>query len=769
MMPEKKDIDNRAQEGFMLNIGRRLYDFFTLTFRGKAVLFLIPAVVIMSLVYTMDAIDTQRNMLRNELIKKGETVATMAASYAELPVLSENLEQLNRSALLLMEISDVDFVSFYDKNFKMLIRKGKQKQDDKSVPGAPDEGISFAELKDVFEFTVPVFAVRAKGEFDLFQEKTSADQSREHIGWVRIGLSKDIMSKAEIEVIRRGALLAVLFSCIGVILIYIFMTIATRPLQSLIKAAKEIRKGEYAEVPVISSRSEIGRLSAEFNRMSHEIMEREARIIASEMRIKAMFERVEHAIFRIDREGTIIVTNRKFNDMCGQVNNFSALFHGRGAQYLLKAAFGALRNSEEIISGRDGTEIIVIMSLYPEVDNSGVISGFDGYFVDITDKKRLEATLIQAQKMESVGLLAGGIAHDFNNILTGVLGYASLMKRFLKEDEKMHKYADLIEKSAIRAANLTQQLLGFARKGKYKIELFNVNDTLRELLAFLRETFDRNIEIQLDAEQNLPPIMGDSTQLYQAILNICINARDAMPDGGKLHIKTEYYVLSVEKTVDFFKIPAGEYIRINITDTGIGMSPEVRRRIFEPFFTTKGVGKGTGLGLSMVYGIVKSHNGYLNVFSEQGLGTTMRFYLPKAEGIMEDKREGKVTGEKTQKGTILLIDDEEVIRELGRDILEAYNYQVFLASNGNEGISLFNEHKDNIQLVILDMIMPGKSGKQVFRELRAIRSDVRVLISSGYGQEEYFHEMFDAGAVGFLKKPFLHSELINKVDEALNA
>jgi DNA-binding response OmpR family regulator len=171
----------------------------------------------------------------------------------------------------------------------------------------------------------------------------------------------------------------------------------------------------------------------------------------------------------------------------------------------------------------------------------------------------------------------------------------------------------------------------------------------------------------------------------------------------------------------------------------------------------------------MVYGIVKSHNGYLNVFSEQGLGTTMRFYLPKAEGIMEDKREGKVTGEKTQKGTILLIDDEEVIRELGRDILEAYNYQVFLASNGNEGISLFNEHKDNIQLVILDMIMPGKSGKQVFRELRAIRSDVRVLISSGYGQEEYFHEMFDAGAVGFLKKPFLHSELINKVDEALNA
>jgi signal transduction histidine kinase/ActR/RegA family two-component response regulator/HAMP domain-containing protein len=767
---DKNDMNKTPENGPIVKIGRRIYDFFTLTFRGKAVLFLVPAVIIMSLVYTIDAIDTQRNMLRHELIKNGETIASIAARSAELPILSENIEQLNRSALLLKEISDVSFVSFYDMKFKRLIREGSQLPDDTAAAGSPDEPITYAELKDVFVFTAPVFTMRANSELDLFHAKPADSNVKEHIGWVRIGMSKDVMVEAENEVIRRGALLATLFSVFGIILIYIFMTIATRQLQVLIRAAKEIRKGEYSEAPVISSKSEIGRLSSEFNRMSREIREREQRLVTSEMRIKSMFERVDHAIFRLDKEGKIILTNNKFNELCGPVDSFSQLFYGaRGSQFLQDAAFGALRNSEERIKGSDEAEIIAIMSVYPEVDNSGEITGFDGYFVDITDKKKLEETLIQAQKMESVGLLAGGIAHDFNNILTGVLGYASLMKRYLKDDAKMHKYADLIEKSASRAAALTQQLLGFARKGKFKIELVNINEILRELMGFLRETFDRNIEIRFDEKPNLPPIKGDSTQIYQAMLNICINARDAMPDGGRLYIKTESCIVHEEKIMDFFRIPQGEYFGITITDTGTGMSAAVRRRIFDPFFTTKVVGKGTGLGLAMVYGIVKNHNGYLDVYSEPGLGTTMRFYLPLAKGFIEDKHEDNLLCKGNQKGTILLIDDEEIIRELGKDILEAFNYKAILAAHGDEGVKMFNEHKDNIQLVILDMVMPGKSGQQVFTELRAVRPDVRVLISSGYDKEEYFHDLFNAGAAGFLQKPFQHAELIIKIEEALNS
>jgi two-component system, cell cycle sensor histidine kinase and response regulator CckA len=768
---EKNDVNKTPENGMIVGIFRRVYDFFTLTFRGKAVLFLIPAVIIMSLVYTIDAIDTQRTMLRHELVKQGETIAVIAARNAELPVLSENIEQLKKSALQLMEIKNVSFVSFYDKNFKRLIQEGNVSSYDDTMVGLPEENINEAELKDVFVFTAKVFTIRAKGEFDLFNDNPDNAKAIEHVGWVRVGLSKNVIAEADDEVIRRGALLAALFSAFGIILIYIFMTIATRQLQALISAAKGIRKGGYPEVPVLSSKSEVGRLSSEFNRMSREIREREQKLVASEGRIKSMFERVNHAIFRLDREGQIVLTNKKFDELCGPVDCFGKLFYGeRGdkLQYMQEAAFGILRNSEERIRGREDTEIIAIMSVYPEVDDSGEISGYDGYFVDITDKKKLEETLIQAQKMESVGLLAGGIAHDFNNILTGVLGYASLMKGNLKDPEKLRRYADLVEKSAGRAAALTQQLLGFARKGKYKVEPIYVNDLLRELIIFLRETFDRSIEIRFDAEDDVPVVRGDSTQIYQAMLNICINARDAMPEGGRLYIKTERHLQKTEKIMDFFKIPQGEYARIHITDTGTGMSPSVRRRIFEPFFTTKGIGKGTGLGLAMVYGIVKNHSGYLDVYSEPGLGTTMHFYLPGVREFSDENGEEATANEKSQKGTVLLIDDEEVIRELAKDILEAYNYRAILASHGDEGIRLFHEHRENIKLVVLDMVMPGKNGKQIFKELLAIQPDVKVLISSGHDRDEYFQEMFEAGAVGFLQKPFQHSDFMNRVEEALN-
>jgi CheY-like chemotaxis protein len=268
-------------------------------------------------------------------------------------------------------------------------------------------------------------------------------------------------------------------------------------------------------------------------------------------------------------------------------------------------------------------------------------------------------------------------------------------------------------------------------------------------------------------EPHLPPVKGDANQIYQSLLNLCINGRDAMPDGGRLYIRTEFFLLSDDKMIDFFNVPAGEYVRISVTDTGTGIKPEVKKRIFEPFFTTKDIGKGTGLGLAMVYGIIKGHGGYLNVYSEPGLGTTMRIYLPRAEGEVEEYKMGEFTNIRSKKGTILIIDDEDVVRELGKDILEAYDYHVYLATTGNEGISIFNECKNTIDLVMLDMVMPGKGGKEVFKELRSIKPDVKVLIASGYGEDEYFQEMFNSGTVGFLQKPFQHTQLINKIEEAM--
>ncbi|MBF0558181.1 MAG: response regulator [Nitrospirae bacterium] len=768
MISEENNINGIPLERRGVVRSKWLGAFFKLSFRGKAVLFLVPTIVIISLVYTMEAIHTERVMLKNEIIKKGETVSILAARNAELAILSESMEQLKRSADSLMEIKDVSSVSFYNKNFRPLIQAGKRYNPVPSVTMSPDMSVTFSEHSDFFEFWVPVFAVRAKEEIAFFQDKTSAANIREHIGWASIGLSKEVMRKSESAIIARGGLLAVLFTSVGVLLVYGVITFATRPLQELFNAVKEMREGEYTEVNVMSSRSEIGRLSAEFNRMSRAIREREQKIIESEVRIKALFERVEHAIFGLDCEGLITVANKKFSELCGDIKDFRTLFTGDdGQQYFERASLGLMRQTETVIKGCDGSEMIVVMSVYPDIDENGAISRFDGYFMDITEKKRLEDLLIQTQKMESVGLLAGGIAHDFNNILTGVLGYSSLMKDLVQGDEKLFRYADVIEKSAVRASALTRQLLGFARKGKYKMDRLGINSIVKELIAFLKETFDRSIAINCYMETNLPPVIGDSNQLYQALLNLCINARDAMPDGGRLYVRTEFYALKDERVIDFFKVPAGQYIRINVTDTGVGIPAEIKKRIFEPFFTTKDIGKGTGLGLAMVYGIIKGHRGYLNVYSEPGLGTTVRIYLPTAEGAVEEIRMDEFGEKKSKKGTILIIDDEVMIRELAKDILEAYDYHVHLAVHGNEGIRIFNEYKDSIDLVMLDMIMPGKGGRQVFKELRSIKPDVKVLISSGYGEDEYFQELFKSGTVGFLQKPFQHTELIHKVEEAM--
>ena len=276
----------------------------------------------------MEAIHTERGILRNEIIKKGETVAIIAGRNAELPILSENLEQLKRSADSLMEIKDVAFVSFCNKNFVPLIHEGKQ---DTSVPdpsALPEMAITFSEHADSFEFTVPVFTVRAKEEMDFFQEKAASPQLREHIGWVRIGLSKEVIRKSEREIIARGGMLAVLFNSAGVLLIYIFISLAAKPLQALFEAVKVMREGEYTEVRVTSPGSELGKLSAEFNRMSRAIREREQEIVASERKIKALFERVEHAIFGLDSRGAIIVTNKKFYELCGETKDFYSLFGG---------------------------------------------------------------------------------------------------------------------------------------------------------------------------------------------------------------------------------------------------------------------------------------------------------------------------------------------------------------------------------------------------------------------------------------------------------
>ncbi len=394
------------------------------------------------------------------------------------------------------------------------------------------------------------------------------------------------------------------------------------------------------------------------------------------------------------------------------------------------------------------------------------------FAVDITDlkkaeeeKRSLQEQLFLAQKMESIGRLAGGIAHDFNNILTGIMGYAELLKMKFPDTNTMEgKAAEVIFRGTGRAADLTKQLLGFARGGKYNPVPLNINDVIREVVEISEKIFEKKIEVKYEFEENVGIIEADQSQIEQVLMNLIINARDAMPLGGKITFKTENTYIDKKYSSRFPEFKAGNYVKISIIDTGTGIPREVKEHIFEPFFTTKGVGKGTGLGLATVYGIIKNHDGHINVYSEPGKGTVFNIYLPVSEvKVIEKEEENLIKGS----GTILLIDDEEVVRNVSANQLESLGYNVLTAADGTEAIDIYRSEAGSINLVLLDMIMPGMSGTDIYLALKEINPDVKILLISGFSQNGRATDLMEKGALGFIQKPFKMYELSKAIFEAM--
>lgn len=384
----------------------------------------------------------------------------------------------------------------------------------------------------------------------------------------------------------------------------------------------------------------------------------------------------------------------------------------------------------------------------------------DGVIFDATDQKKLETKLFQAQKMEAIGTLASGIAHDFNNLLMGIQGYTSLM---LLETEAHHSnYAKLknIEMQIKNGADLTRQLLGFARGGRYEIRSADVNDIVEKTSVMFERT-KKEIRIHRTFEKNIWPAELDHGQIEQVLFNLYVNAWQAMPGGGDLYLETDNVTLD-EQYVRPHDANPGNYVKICVTDTGVGMDKKTRNRIFEPFFTTKEMGRGTGLGLASAYGIIKGHNGIINVYSEKGRGTTFNIYLPSSEKEIQrnPKSSGKIL---TGKETILLIDDEEMIIDVTRAILEKLGYTVLSAGTGHEAIDVYKANKESIALVIIDMIMPGMSGGETFDALKKINPDVKVILSSGYSLTGQAMEIMERGCRAFIQKPFNIQALSRKV------
>lgn len=422
------------------------------------------------------------------------------------------------------------------------------------------------------------------------------------------------------------------------------------------------------------------------------------------------------------------------------------------------------KNTEYRFQIKDGSEIMTLICASP-INENGHVVGVRMSITDITERKKLELQLQQAQKMEAIGTLAGGIAHNFNNLLMGIQGYTSLIMMDTPPDDPRYGRLQRIENQVLSGSKLTKQLLGYARKGKYEIKRLDLNLLVREISEIFGMT-KKQIRIHLELAEDLFVVNADQGQIEQLLLNIFINAADAMPTGGDLYITAMNTNAKNIKHKSFKVKDSGNFIQIVIRDTGIGMDQKIVDRIFEPFFTTKGLASGTGLGMASVYGIIKGHGGYINVKSKVGRGTTFDIYLPAAgESILKNK-ESNIEAVKGQ-GTLLLVDDEDVILEVAQEYLNLLGYNVLLAKGGKAAIDIYQQKKDEIDMVLLDMVMPDLSGGDTYDRVKEINPHVKVLLSSGYSIDGQARDIINRGCNGFIQKPFTLKDLSYKLKEVL--
>jgi PAS domain S-box-containing protein len=391
-----------------------------------------------------------------------------------------------------------------------------------------------------------------------------------------------------------------------------------------------------------------------------------------------------------------------------------------------------------------------------------------GVATEITERKRLEEQLLQSQKMEAVGQLAGGVAHDFNNILTAIVGYTDLLTAEFSGNTRQMEDLEEIRKAARRAAALTRQLLAFSRKQVLEPRLIDLNDVVLNLDKMLRSLISENIELKTGLAPDLAATRADPNQVEQVIMNLAINARDAMPDGGTLTIETKNASLDQTYAAQHVAVIPGDYVMLAVTDTGCGMDDATKARMFEPFFTTKPVGRGTGLGLSTVYGIVKQSGGNIWIYSEPNKGTTFKIYLPAVEALPEDlEKTSPPRAAHGGGGTVLVVEDDDQLRRLTHRALASRGYEVLEADRGSTAIDLARRHKGPLDLLLTDIVMPDMNGRKLADTIRATRPGLRVLYMSGYPDGAIASQGILESGVAYLAKPFTTDGIIGKVREVL--
>ncbi len=503
---------------------------------------------------------------------------------------------------------------------------------------------------------------------------------------------------------------------------------------------------------------------------------RRERAEARALRLATAIEQAAEAIAITDPDGIVTYINPAFEHATGFPDVES---RGRNIRELLgdEVAVPLERRAEEHLTTydswkkkitsvrKDGSLVELDLTVSPVRGPGDEVANYTYVGRDITQEAALEEQLRQSQKLEGIGLLAGGVAHDFNNILTGILGYANMLEPDAAPGSTMQEGLHVIQQAAERAAELTKQLLSFARRGKRQNITVDLNSTILEIVSLLTRTINKNITVTEHFDTDQATVLGDPGQLQQIVLNLAINGRDAMPQGGRLTFRTRRQRLNAEQLMAHPGAKPGVFVALSVSDTGVGIEKKNLRRIFEPFFTTKDVDKGTGMGLAMVYGIVKAHQGFIDVESDIGKGTTFTVYVPATDVVPATAHPADLPHR--GHGRILVVDDEEVVRKLAREMLRRAGYDVVTASGTTEAVTWYRAHPREADLVIIDMVMPGKDGQECFKALKAIDPAVRAILSTGYGLDGHAQDTLDAGMVGYVQKPYHMEDLVTAVADAL--
>lgn len=522
--------------------------------------------------------------------------------------------------------------------------------------------------------------------------------------------------------------------------------------------------------------------------------ELEQQLYQSQELLRSVLDSVNECVVACDREGKITYANRAAHQLyseSGRVVDTDAWLHHlrfyrpdgvtllRAEERPLRRALvdGEVRNAEVVAAAEGSTPRRFLVSGRAMSDAEGRKTGAVIVLHDITEEvearralRDTEAQLFQSQKLEAVGRLAGGIAHDFNNMLAAILGYTEILLWRKDLDADFRSHLGEIRAAATRATNLTRQLLAFSRREVVAPQRLDLNETVPRIHGMLRRLIGEDLELVTIPSPMPALVLMDPNQIEQVLINLVVNARDAMPQGGKITIEIQNVTLDADYAAEHPEAVPGDYVLLAVSDTGHGMDRETQERIFEPFFTTKEVGKGTGLGLSTLYGIVKQNRGHVGVYSEPGKGTTFKLYLPRCEPSPREARTGETRAPLPRgKETVLLVEDEEIVRKVARQVLTMCGYCVLEAMNGHDALLLARQHEGDIHLLLTDVVMPQMSGRELAEELTRIRPETRVLFMSGYTDDAVVRHGVLSAEVSFIQKPFAAARLAMKVREVLDA